>query len=294
MKIAVLMGGPSIERDVSLKTGHAVAQACHELGHETVELSFRTNYKKFLPELRSMDIVFNGLHGTVGEDGIIQAWLDENDIQYTGSGAFSSAMCMNKDKSKNIARNLGLLTPDWEIIHRIDDVISFPTPVVIKPNHQGSTVGISIVHNISEKSTAINEAMKYGDNIMVEKYVSGREITVAILGEEVLPIVEINSNNELFDYECKYTPGMSNYICPALLDDNLTNDIQKNTKIIFNALDCWAYGRADYLLDEDGRYFFLEMNTLPGMTSTSLVPIAAKAHGLSFVKLINSILEMSL
>ena len=294
MKIAILMGGPSTERDVSLRTGQAVALACRELGHDTVELSFRNNYQKFLQELRLADIVFNGLHGTVGEDGIIQAWMDKNNIPYTGSGALSSALCMNKDKSKNVARNLGLLTPDWEIIHGIDDVISFHTPLVIKPNNQGSTVGLSIVRNIGDKAAAIDEAMKYSDNIIVEKYIPGREITLAILGEKVLPIVEIRSSHELYDYECKYTPGMSEYICPAALDHNLTKDIQKNTEKIFKALDCRAYGRADYLLDEEGRYFFLEMNTLPGMTSTSLVPMAAKAHGLSFAKLINCILEMSL
>ena len=294
MKIAILMGGPSTERDVSLRTGQAVALACRELGHDTVELSFRNNYQKFLQELRLADIVFNGLHGTVGEDGIIQAWMDKNNILYTGSGALSSALCMNKDKSKNVARNLGLLTPDWEIIHGIDDVVSFHTPLVIKPNNQGSTVGLSIVRNIGDKAAAIDEAMKYSDNIIVEKYIPGREITLAILGEDVLPIVEIRSSHELYDYECKYTPGMSEYICPAVLDHNLTKDIQKNTEKIFKALDCRAYGRADYLLDEEGRYFFLEMNTLPGMTSTSLVPMAAKAHGLSFAKLINCILEMSL
>ena len=233
-------------------------------------------------------------HGTVGEDGIIQAWLDENNIKYTGSGAFASSLCMNKDKSKNVARSLGLLTPDWEIIHSIDDVISLNTPLVIKPNDQGSTVGLSIVRNINGKSEAINHAMQYSDNIIAEKFVRGREITVTILGEKVLPIVEIRSKHELYDYECKYTPGMSEYICPAELDQYLTIEIQKDTKRLFKALECQVYGRADYLLDKEDKCFFLEMNTLPGMTSTSLVPISAKADGLSFIKLISCILEMSL
>ena len=294
MKIGILMGGPSAERNISLKTGKAVSIACRELGHEILELSFRTNYQKFLPLLRSTDLVFNGLHGTVGEDGIIQAWLDKNNIKYTGSGAFASSLCMNKDKSKNVARRLGLLTPDWEIIHSIDDVLSLNTPLVIKPNDQGSTVGLSIVRNINSKSEAINHAMQYSDNIIAEKFVRGREITVTILGEKVLPIVEIRSRHELYDYECKYTPGMSEYICPAELGQYLTIEIQKNTKRLFKALECQVYGRADYLLDKEGKCFFLEMNTLPGMTSTSLVPIAAKADGLSFVKLISCILEMSL
>ena len=288
------MGGPSAERNISLKTGKAVSIACRELGHEILELSFRTNYQKFLPLLRSTDLVFNGLHGTVGEDGIIQTWLDKNNIKYTGSGAFASSLCMNKDKSKNVARSLGLLTPDWEIIHSIDDVISLNTPLVIKPNDQGSTVGLSIVRNINSKSEAINHAMQYSDNIIAEKFVHGREITVTILGEKVLPIVEIRSRHELYDYECKYTPGMSEYICPAELGQYLTIEIQKNTKRLFKALECQVYGRADYLLDKEDKCFFLEMNTLPGMTSTSLVPISAKADGLSFIKLISCILEMSL
>ena len=294
MKIGILMGGPSAERNISLKTGKAVAIACRELEHEILELSFRTNYQKFLPLLRSTDLVFNALHGTVGEDGIIQAWLDENNIKYTGSGAFASSLCMNKDKSKNVARSLGLLTPDWEIIHSIDDVISLNTPLVIKPNDQGSTVGLSIVRNINGKSEAINHAMQYSDNIIAEKFVHGREITVTILGEKVLPIVEIRSKHELYDYECKYTPGMSEYICPAELNQYLTIEIQKDTKRLFKALECQVYGRADYLLDKEDKCFFLEMNTLPGMTSTSLVPISAKADGLSFIKLISCILEMSL
>ena len=294
MKIGILMGGPSAERNISLKTGKAVAIACRKLGHEILELSFRTNYQKFLPLLRSTDLVFNALHGTVGEDGIIQAWLDENNIKYTGSGAFASSLCMNKDKSKNVARSLGLLTPDWEIIHSIDDVISLNTPLVIKPNDQGSTVGLSIVRNINGTSEAINHAMQYSDNIIAEKFVRGREITVTILGEKVLPIVEIRSKHELYDYECKYTPGMSEYICPAELGQYLTIEIQKDTKRLFKALECQVYGRADYLLDKEDKCFFLEMNTLPGMTSTSLVPISAKADGLSFIKLISCILEMSL
>ena len=294
MKIGILMGGPSAERNISLKTGKAVGIACRELGHEILELSFHENYQKFLPLLRSTDLVFNALHGTVGEDGIIQAWLDKNNIKYTGSGAFASSLCMNKDKSKNVARSLGLLTPDWEIIHSIDDVISLNTPLVIKPNDQGSTVGLSIVRNINGKSEAINHAMQYSDNIIAEKFVRGREITVTILGEKVLPIVEIRSRHELYDYECKYTPGMSEYICPAELGQYLTIEIQKDTKRLFKALECQVYGRADYLLDKEDKCFFLEMNTLPGMTSTSLVPISAKADGLSFIKLISCILEMSL
>ena len=294
MKIGILMGGPSAERNISLKTGKAVASACRELGHEIMELSFRANYKKFLPLLRSTDLVFNALHGTVGEDGIVQAWLDKNNIKYTGSGAGASSLCMNKDKSKNVARSLGLLTPNWEIIHSIDDVISLNAPLVIKPNDQGSTIGLSVVRNINGKSDAINHAMQYSDYIIAEQFVRGREITVAILGENVLPIVEIRSGHELYDYESKYTPGMSKYVCPAELGQYLTIEIQKNTKKLFKALECKVYGRADYLLDKEGKCFFLEMNTLPGMTSTSLVPIAAKANGLSFKKLIDCILEMSL
>mgnify|MGYP000485554341 CR=1 FL=1 len=294
MKVGVLMGGPSEERDVSLSSGKAVAEACRANGFDTTEFPFHFNHRKLLHILKKQDIVFNALHGGIGENGKIQAWMNENGIPNTGSGPESSALCMDKEKSKSIATRNNIPTPKWEMLLSTDERSTLPIPFVVKPNDQGSTVGLTIVHNESEIVPAIIEAFAHGDLVMVEEYIHGRELTVTVLGDKAYPIVEIRPSHELYDYECKYTPGMSQYICPAEIPEKLTKSIQHDTELIFKALGCDVYARADYLLDENGQYYFLEMNTLPGMTSTSLVPKSVKATGMSFDELIKKIIELSL
>ena len=294
MRVGVLMGGPSEERDVSLTTGNAVAEACRRNGYETTEYPFHFDHRKLLDKLKKQDIIFNALHGGIGENGKIQAWMNENGIPNTGSGPESSALCMDKEKSKSIATRNNIPTPKWEMLFSTDERSTLPIPFVVKPNDQGSTVGLTIVHNESEIVPAIIEAFAHGDLVMVEEYIHGRELTVTVLGDKAYPIVEIRPSHELYDYECKYTPGMSQYICPAEIPEKLTKSIQHDTELIFKALGCDVYSRADYLLDENGQYYFLEMNTLPGMTSTSLVPKSVKATGMSFDELIKKIIELSL
>ena len=299
MKVSVLMGGTSAERGVSLKTGKAVISACLELGHETKPVDFKGSYSSILNDLKYSDVVFNALHGTIGEDGTIQSWLDENNINYTGSGSKSSRLCMNKNKSKKIVSKNNLLTPGWVAIDNNDLKIaseitkSIDFPCIVKPNAQGSTFGLSIVNGGNELMEAIKLAGKYDDTSLIEEYIIGREITVGILGGKALPIVEIIPDHQLYDYECKYSPGMSQYICPAEIDFNKEKQIKEDSERIFNLLGCSGYGRLDFLLDKNGRYFFLEINTLPGMTSTSLLPIAAGKSGKSFSELVDIILKLS-
>ena len=287
------MGGPSEECEVSKATGAAVATACRSLGYDVLKLSFQDNYEALLPKLKNADIVFNALHGGMGENGEIQAWMEGNLIIYTGSGPEASELCMDKSRSKAVARNLGVKTADWELLHHVYETHSIGLPFVVKPNTQGSTVGLTVVHNKNEIKPAIKDAFAHGKSVMIEKYINGRELTVTVLGGRAYPIVEIQPSHDLYDYECKYTPGMSKYICPADLSPKLTNKIKRDTENIFKGLGCEVYGRADYLLADDGQYFFLEMNTLPGMTDTSLVPKAAAAEGLSFEKLVKKIIELS-
>lgn len=294
LKVGVLMGGPSEEREISLMTGKAVADACRSLEHAVVEFPFHFDHRKLLSGLKKQDIIFNALHGGIGENGKIQAWMNENGIKNTGSGPKASALCMDKEKSKTIALSKNIPTPKWEMLVSTDQRPNLPIPYVVKPNDQGSTLGLTIVHNDSEIEPAIKEAFAHGDVIMVEEYILGHELTVTVLGEKAYPIVEIKPSHDLYDYECKYTPGMSHYICPAELPQELTTKIQQDTEKIFKELGCEVYARADYLLDEHEQHYFLEMNTLPGMTSTSLVPKSVQAAGMTFEELINNIIEISL
>ena len=288
------MGGPSEECEVSKATGAAVATACRSLGYDVLKLSFQDNYEALLPKLKNADIVFNALHGGMGENGEIQAWMEGNLIVYTGSGPEASELCMDKSRSKAVARNLGVKTADWELLHHVYETHSIGLPFVVKPNTQGSTVGLTVVHNKNEIKPAIKDAFAHGKSVMIEKYINGRELTVTVLGGRAYPIVEIQPSHDLYDYECKYTPGMSKYTCPADLSPKLTNKMKRDTENIFKGLGCEVYGRADYLLDENGQYYFLEVNTLPGMTATSLVPKSVNATGMSFEKLIKSIIELSI
>tara|TARA_Y100001970_G_C14177477_1_gene827827 strand:+ start:721 stop:1623 length:903 start_codon:yes stop_codon:yes gene_type:complete len=298
MKVSVLMGGTSSEREVSLKTGKAVINACLELGYETNSVDFNGQYDSILNDLKYSDIVFNALHGTVGEDGIIQSWLDENNINYTGSDSNSSRLCMNKNETKKIVQKNNYLTPSWFTIDKdlkiTDEIIkSVKFPCIVKPNAQGSTFGLSMVNNKKGLTQAIELSGKYDNTSLIEEYIIGREITVGILDNKALPIIEIIPDHKLYDYECKYSPGMSQYLCPADIDFNKEKQIKEDSEKIFKLLGCSGYGRLDFLLDRDDRHFFLEINTLPGMTSTSLLPIAADKSGKSFTELIEIILEIS-
>ena len=288
------MGGPSEEREVSIATGKAVIDACLENGYTVTEFGFINDYKKHLKRLKTQNIIFNALHGGIGENGSIQKWLDKNNIKYTGSGSIASSLCMDKAASKEIAKGNGIETPDWQLIQKANQEVKISPPFVVKPNDQGSTIGLSIVKDDQLTQPAMDLAFQHGNSIIIEKFIPGRELTIPIINEEAYPIVEINPKNNFYDYECKYTPGMSEYLCPAILEQNLVEKIEANTMQLFNKFDCSVYARADYILDKSGVPYFLEMNTLPGMTSTSLVPKSAYAKGQSFQQLIRHIIELSL
>ncbi len=294
LKIGVLMGGDSEERIVSLSTGNEVLKALKKLGYNTEKILIKDSYEKFLEKFLEQDLVFNALHGGKGEDGKIQQWMDDNNIKYTGSGPASSALCMNKARSKDFAKVLGIRTPEWQLFSNSSEKINLQFPFVVKPNSQGSTFGLTVVKNKKELPSAIKTAFQYGEDVIAEEYIKGREVTVPILGKLVYPILEIVPSHDLYDFECKYTPGMTKYFCPAKLDNKITSLIKEDTQLLFNQFGCNVYARIDYLIDKNGTPYFLEINTLPGMTSTSLLPKSLASRGISFESLISKIVKLSL
>ena len=332
LRIIVLMGGASSERDVSLATGIRCAEALRACGHavsavdpargaisesEQRELAagtivqvappsqgeLRRMASEALPRLASIlprrgdaDVVFLGLHGGMGEDGTIQAMLDLAGVPYTGSGHLASALAMDKDLSKQLFRQSGVPTAEWLMapasVADVEARLGFP--VVVKPSKQGSTVGLSVVKGPSDLQDAISQAFQFDDEVMLEKYVPGRELTVGILGGEALPVGEIIPKHEIYDYECKYTPGMADERFPAALTSNETTRIQDAARKAFRALKLGGCARIDFRMAPDGTCYCLEANTLPGMTQTSLVPQAAAAAGLSFPELCDRIVRLAL
>ena len=285
------MGGPGEEREISLKSGKAIQLALDDIGYNVLSITMENKLGDIISDLHSVDLVFLGLHGSIGENGTIQGFLESLGIKYTGSDPLSSAICMDKNISKIIARDSKVNTPNWKIVTR-DQTLNEDNsefPLVIKPNDQGSTVGLTVVHDESELGPALNLAYNYSSSVMVEQFIEGRELTVTLIGDKALPVCEIIPSHELYDYECKYTSGMSKYVCPADIDLDLTKRVQEITERLFDVLKCRHYSRADFRLDHEDNLWFLEMNTLPGMTDTSLAPMAAKAAGFSFNDLIDRI-----
>lgn len=292
---------------------NAIFEGHQVIGEEfpTAEELNRYNSRKVLECIQSSifdntDIVFLGLHGKFGEDGRLQSLLEMRGVKYTGSGVTSSAIAMDKDVSKIILNNCNIPTARWFMLKsgnndvlKIDENIKLEMgyPAVIKPNDEGSTVGLSIVQPDVEDiqlGDALEMAFKYSDKVMVEQFIEGRELTVAILGNEALPVVEIKPKDGFYDYEHKYTKGMTEYFCPADLPEKLAKELQEKSLVAHHALGCKVYSRVDFRLNPKGEYFCLEVNTLPGMTELSLVPKAAGAIGITFPELLNRIIEYSL
>ena len=283
------MGGPGEEKDVSLKSGQAIKKALNHNGYDVTSIILDAKLEKLVKELLSVDLVFLGLHGNIGENGTIQGFLDALGIIYTGSGPLSSAICMDKNISKIIAKNNGIMTPKWKLCDTVIDDAKMNYPVIVKPNGQGSTVGLQIAHNESELKPALEYAFNYDNSVLIEEYIQGRELTVMLIDGKAQPVCEIIPSHEFYDYECKYTAGMSKYICPAEIDDNISNYVKKISENLFDLLKCENYSRADFRMDDQNKFWFLEMNTLPGMTDTSLAPMSALAAGISFNELIDKI-----
>jgi D-alanine-D-alanine ligase len=327
------MGGTSAERNVSLASGVRVAEALRSVGHkvtavdtargplsEAAERKLRqsavgtlppaqeeldrmayealTQTVRVLPKRGDADVVFLALHGGHGEDGTLQALLDLTAVPYTGSGHLASALAMDKDLSKHLFRRADVRTADWVMLSN-DDPGSFKIehlglPLIVKPSKQGSTVGLTLVKDRGELPAAIAEAFRYDDEVMVEQFIAGREFTVGILGDDALPVGEIIAKHEIYDYECKYTPGMAQEVFPASISEAWRDKLQDQARLAFKALKLGGYARIDFRMTEDGEPYCLEANTLPGMTQTSLIPQAAQAAGISFPELCDRIVRLAL
>jgi D-alanine-D-alanine ligase len=328
LKIAVLMGGTSAERDVSLASGIRITEALRARGHEVVAVDTVSGLltaadeqrllaggvvKAIPPDTKALvrmnaamqgtlralpkaDVLFLALHGGQGEDGTLQALLDLTGVPYTGSGHLASALAMDKDLSKHLFRTAGVPTADWLMApataEQVEATLGFP--VIVKPSKQGSTVGLSIVRTRAELQPAIDEAFVHDDEVMIEQFIAGRELTVGVLGDETLPVGEIIPKHEIYDYECKYTPGMAVEEFPARLTDDETKTVQSLARKAFDALKLRGYARIDFRMSPDGTFYCLEANTLPGMTHTSLIPQAAAAAGISFPELCDRIVQLAL
>ncbi len=330
MKITVMMGGTSAERDVSLASGVRIVQALRSRGHTVTPMDpaigvlsepafeelthgamkrepptlaqLRKLERKelspvlsTLPAVREADVVFIGLHGGHGEDGTVQAMLDAAHVRYTGSGHLASALAMDKDLSTTLFRSAGVTTADWLMApttaEQVEAVMGWP--VIVKPSKQGSTVGLTKVTAPDRLDAAVREALLYDDEVMIERFIPGRELTVGILGDQALPVGEIIPKHELYDYECKYTAGMAREEFPAKLTKSQQSAVQAQARRAFRALKLGGYARIDFRMTDDGTFYCLEANTLPGMTELSLIPQAAVAAGISFPDLCERIVQLA-
>ncbi len=296
-KIAVLMGGPGSERQVSLASGNAVLKALSGLGLDVVGVDVTSTTIDLPP---GTDLAFNVIHGTFGEDGQLQAALEKLGVPYTGAGVKSSRIAFDKNLAKAAFIAAGVPTPRAEIIDVSDGprLPSFQAPFVVKPPREGSSVGVHIVRNQSDATAAMADAAKFGNDILVEEFIEGVELTVGILNDQALPIVHIIPPEGVYDMASKY-PWLSGakgsqYICPADLDEETTRVVQHAALAAHRSLGVEIYSRVDVLLDARNRPFVLEANTIPGMTETSLLPKAAVAKGISFPDLCGIIAELSL
>lgn len=305
LRVAVIMGGTSTEREISLKTGQQVAAALRSRQHYVEELDVTPDLATAL--LRgNFDVVYIALHGRYGEDGCIQGFLEILGLPYVGSGVLASAIGMDKFTSRRLLEKEGLPVPPYlairerelsspeELVKKVE--ASFGFPVVVKPNAQGSAVGVTIIRKPEDLYVTVRETLSYDGLVLVEKYLPGKEVTVTILGNdppEALPVIEIVPRKEFYDYEAKYSPGMSEHLIPARLSQDLTRAVQEISVRAYQVIGCRDFARVDLLVWGDTPYV-LEVNTLPGMTATSLVPDAARAVGIDFPSLVEKLLFLAL
>lgn len=297
--VAVLMGGNSAEREISLQTGAGVGKALDSLGYRSFTCDFDD---RFIDEMRSRkpDVVFNALHGGAGEGGTVQAMLDWLGVQYQGSGVRASAIAMDKWATKAVMRASDLPTPRATLLE-LDDASVPPmpkrpgVPCVVKPQAEGSAVGVTIVRSEADWPAAVAAARMLSNRMLVEEYVRGREFTVGILGDAALPVVEIAPSDEFYSYHAKYTAGASRHVVPAKIDDALAKRMQDYATALHHALGCRDYSRVDVMMDAaDSSLYLLECNTLPGLTPLSLFPEAAAAAGLTYEALVDRLVRAAL
>lgn len=337
IKVAVLLGGTSPERDVSIISGKYVTQGLREAGYivKPIDPALGVNQPEnedelFINAIREtppseeelskfsnknviecinshllddVDVVFIILHGKWGEDGTVQALLDLRGKKYTGSGVLASAIGIDKNMSKIVFKHHGVQTPDWftirkdridikKIREKIEKTFSYPC--VVKPNDQGSTVGLSIVNCPEELEPALEIAFKYSNLVLVEDFIEGKELTVGILGNMALPVIEIIPKGGIYDYYHKYTKGATEYVVPAEIPNSWTQKLQEQALMAFESIGCKGFARVDFRVKDNGEIYCLEINTIPGMTGTSLVPKAAKSAGIEFPELVDRIVKLAL
>ncbi len=327
MRVAVFLGGDSAERDVSLASGREVVEALRERGHDVVavdpargvlgaeeETALRADVGRLppdvdgagagpglcevlrAPEVRTADVAFVALHGGAGEDGRLQAAFELAGLRYTGSGPLGCALAMDKDIAKVLMRAAGVPTADW-LMAPVDEAViadALGYPVIVKASKQGSTVGLSLVREPAALADAVALGFRHDDEVMIERFVPGRELTVAVVGGEAFPTGEIISRHEIFDYECKYQPGMAEEVFPADLSPAISAEAERLALATHRALKLGGYSRVDFRLDEAGGLWCLEANTAPGLTAASLLPKAGRAAGLSFPELCERICLLAL
>ena len=289
-KIAVLLGGPGPEREVSLRSGTAVARALRSLGALVQEIDVKDSSLS-LP--KSIDLAYNMIHGTFGEDGQIQQILERQGIPYTGEGVAGSQLAFDKILSKRAFDEHGVPTGRWHVI-AAGQKPRFEVPFVVKSPRQGSSVGVHIIKDFADLDAALEDCFRFGETVIVEEFFSGRELTVGILGDVALPIIEIVPREGFYDYQHKYTKGASEYFVPAPIGDEATQAVRYAALAAKRALGLEIYSRVDVILASDGRLNVLEINTIPGMTETSLLPKAAAAAGLDFPTLCERIASLSM
>jgi D-alanine-D-alanine ligase len=328
INVALLVGGTSPEREVSKNTGKSILKPLNDLGYkvkvidpafglnqpkeienffEEKDFAERTN-RNFVEAINStmfddVDVAFIALHGKWGEDGVVQSLLELRGIKYTGSKVLASSLAMDKCMAKVMFQHFDVSTPRWFVINKYDsdfDLIKtkikkfFGYPCVIKPNDEGSTIGLTICRGDVEVSQAVIKAQQFSKKVLVEEYIPGHELTVAVLDQRALPVLEIKPKSGFYDYENKYTQGRTDYIVPAEIPQKIAEHLQHQALLAFNSIGCESYARIDFRMTNDFKSYCLEVNTLPGMTSTSLVPKMAKAAGISFEDLIDRIIKNSL
>jgi D-alanine--D-alanine ligase len=298
LKIAVVMGGPGDEREVSIASGTGVLRALAALGHDAQSLDFDRRFVDALREI-APDLVFNALHGTSGEDGQIQGVLEWLGIPYTGSDITGCALSIDKHLTKKLLAAEGLPTPAWDTFDLTGGTLpllpgSLNPPIVVKPRASGSSAGVSIVRTHEEWTRTMIASSARTHSLLAEEYVAGREFTCAVLGEDALPVIEILSSEELFTYHAKYTPGGARHLVPAPIDRDLTARLQMLALSVHRLIGLRDCSRTDFIVTKEGRPYILEVNALPGLTEQSLLPDAAQSAGISYEALIDRLVGYAL
>ncbi|MGM0369226.1 MAG: D-alanine--D-alanine ligase [Bacillota bacterium] len=305
--IAVIRGGKSAERDISLKTGKAILTALQSKGYDVVDIDPKQNLHQQLAE-NDIDLAFIALHGRYGEDGTIQGFLELEEIPFTGSGVLGSALAMDKVSSKRIFKEMGIQTPDFMVLEKetyqddwselkasIKEELSFP--IVVKPALEGSSLGLSITESEADLLADVKQAFKYDEQVLIEDYIPGQEITVGLLGTDelqALPVIEIKPKDGVYDFDAKYTKGATEFVIPAELEETTYDQAQSLALQAHKALNCSGVSRVDLRVAPSGEAYVLEVNTIPGMTETSLLPQAAAEFGIDFPELVEQILKLSI